>query len=163
MKRFMTVACLAPVIAMTLGCNRQNDRAVDAQAIQNIEKQCNQDLASKDVDKLAAYYAEDAVLMTPRMAPVVGRESIRAMLRQMAADPSVSLKFTTAKIDVADSGDLAYSRGAYVMTMTDPLTKKVLHDQGSYVTTYRKDADGKWKAVADISSSEVTPVQAGAL
>ncbi len=163
MVRFITFASLAAAIAMTLGCNRKADSAVEAQAIQDIERQCNQDLASKDVDKLAAYYAEDAILMTPRMPPMVGRESIRAMLRQMAADPAVSLKFTTAKIDVADSGDLAYSRGAYVMTMTDPLTSKVIHDQGSYVTTYRKSADGKWKVVADISSSEITPVQAWAM
>ena len=43
------------------------------------------------------------------------------------------------------------------MTISDPLTKRVVSDHGSYVTTYRKDAEGKWKAVADIASSEAQP------
>ena len=41
------------------------------------------------------------------------------------------------------------------MTMTDPNSKQVINDHGSYVTTYRKQPDGSWKAVADIASSEV--------
>ena len=159
MKRWMTLAWVTMAIAMVLGCNRGRDTAADAQAIQDTEKQWNQDYVMKDADKLAAYYADDAVLMAPGMAPSVGRESIRATLRQLVADPALSLRFSSAKIDVAESGDLGYTRGAYVMTMTDPQTKKVIHDQGSYVTTYRKDADGKWRAVADIATSEATPGQ----
>ena len=159
MKRWMTLAWVTMAIAMAVGCNRGRDTAADAQAIQDTEKRWNQDYLSKDADKLAAYYADDAVLMAPGMAPSVGRESIRATLKQLVADPALSLKFTSAKIDVAESGDLGYTRGAYVMTMTDAQTKKVVHDEGSYVTTYRKDADGKWRAVADIATSEAVPGQ----
>ncbi len=159
MRRWMTVAWVAVALAMAVGCNRGRDTAADAQAIQETEKQWNQDYLSKDADKLTAYYAEDAVLMAPGMAPSVGRESIRATLKEMVADPALSLKFTAAKIDVADSGDLGYTRGAYVMTMTDPQTRKVVQDHGSYVTTYRKGGDGKWKAVADIATSEAAPGQ----
>ncbi len=43
------------------------------------------------------------------------------------------------------------------MTMTNPATKQPLSDHGSYVTTYAKQADGSWKAVADIATSEVPP------
>jgi hypothetical protein len=43
------------------------------------------------------------------------------------------------------------------LTLTDPQTKQVVNDHGSYVTTYRKQPDGAWKAVADIASSEVSP------
>ncbi len=163
MKGFMIVLGLDVAMAMTIGCGHGADHRTDvqaeAQAIQNLEKQMNQDCAAKDADKIAGYYADDAVLMPPGLAPSVGRESIRATLRQMAADPAMTLKFSTAKIDVAESGDLGYTRGAYVMTMTDPQTKKVIHDQGSYVTTYRKQTNGAWKVVADIASSEVMPVQ----
>jgi ketosteroid isomerase-like protein len=62
---------------------------------------------------------------------------------------------------VAGSGDLAYSRGTYTMTMTDPKTKKPVTDHGSYVTDYRKQPDGSWKAVADIVTSEVPMAPAG--
>jgi hypothetical protein len=43
------------------------------------------------------------------------------------------------------------------MAMTDPQTRQVINDHGSYVTTYRKQPDGTWKAVADIATSEVPP------
>jgi ketosteroid isomerase-like protein len=58
---------------------------------------------------------------------------------------------------VAKSGDVAYTQGSYTMVMTDPQTKQVINDHGSYVTTYRKQPDGTWKAVADIATSEVPP------
>jgi hypothetical protein len=34
-----------------------------------------------------------------------------------------------------------------------------MNDHGSYVTVYRKLADGSWKAISDISTSEVPTVQ----
>jgi len=157
MARIMTIGWAAALIIMAAGCSHAVDTRADAQAIQDIEKQWNQGFGTKSADKLADYYADDAVLMAPGRAPSVGRESIRAALKEMVADPAVALKFTAAKIDVSQSGDLGYTRGAYVMTITDPVTKRVVSDHGSYVTTYRKDADGKWKAVADIASSEAQP------
>jgi ketosteroid isomerase-like protein len=75
----------------------------------------------------------------------------------MVADPALSLKFQASHVEVAKSGDVAFTRGSYTMTMTDPNSKQVVNDRGSYVTTYRKQADGSWKAVSDIATSEVPP------
>ena len=75
----------------------------------------------------------------------------------MVADKALTLKFKAANVVVSTAGDLAYTQGDYTMTMTDPATHKVLNDHGSYVTTYRKQADGAWKAVADIATSAVPP------
>jgi ketosteroid isomerase-like protein len=75
----------------------------------------------------------------------------------MVADPALSLKFHTARVEVAKSGDVAYTQGAYTMTVTDPNTKQLINDHGTYVTTWRKQPDGTWKAVADIVTSEVPP------
>jgi ketosteroid isomerase-like protein len=69
----------------------------------------------------------------------------------------MTLKFQAARVEVAKSGDQAYTQGSYAMTMTDPASKQVVNDHGSYVTTYRKQADGTWKAVADIATSDVPP------
>ena len=76
----------------------------------------------------------------------------------MLADPAVSLTFQSSKVDVAKSGDLGYTQGSYKLTVTDPTTHKPINDHGSYVTTFRKQADGSWKAEADIATSEVPPM-----
>jgi ketosteroid isomerase-like protein len=45
------------------------------------------------------------------------------------------------------------------MTTTDPKTKKPVTDKGKYAEVYKKQADGSWKAVADMDSSD-TPLPA---
>jgi ketosteroid isomerase-like protein len=91
--------------------------------------------------------------MAPGEAAVTGKDAVRNELQGMMKDPALSLQFQATRVDVAKSGDLGYSQGTYTMTMTDPKTHKPVTDHGSYVTTYRKQADGSWKAVSDIATS----------
>jgi ketosteroid isomerase-like protein len=50
---------------------------------------------------------------------------------------------------------LGYAQGTYTMTTTDPKTKKPVTDKGKYLVAYKKQADGTWKAVADMDSSDL--------
>ncbi len=58
------------------------------------------------------------------------------------------------KADVARSGELAYVVGVYQITPKDP-EGKALADTGKLVEVWKKQADGKWKTVADIFNSDV--------
>lgn len=164
MKR-LAALCAALAVACSLtACNQApaptpapNTHDADVKAIQDNETQWVQDFASRDAAKITAHYADDAILMTPGGPPATGKEAIGKAIAGMVADPALSLKFQSSKVDVATSGDLGYTQGSYTMTMTDMHSKKVMNDHGSYVTTYRKQADGSWKAVADIVTSEVPP------
>jgi len=141
------------------GCSQMapDTREADIKALKDNETQWNQEYVSKDAEKLAAHYADDAVLMSPGVPASIGKEAIGKTLKEMVTDPALSLKFQASKVEVAKTGDVGYTQGSYTMTMTDPNSKQVIHDHGSYVTTYRKLPDGSWKAVADIASSEVPP------
>jgi uncharacterized protein (TIGR02246 family) len=158
MKRFATLCAIIAVAFTMAGCNQTSaSHDADVKAIQDNEAQWNQDYAAKDNNKIVAHFADDAILMVPGMPSTSGKEAIGAALKQMVSDPALSLQFHPARVEVARSGDVAYSQGAYTLTLTDPQTKQVVNDHGSYVTTYRKQPDGAWKAVADIASSEVSP------
>ena len=146
----LAVLCLA-------GCAPTDNRQADIQSLKDNEARWNQEYAAKDLDKIAAHYASDAVLMGPGVPAAAGPEAIRKTLGEMVADPALSLQFQASRVEVSKSGDIGYTHGSYQMTMTDPATKKVIQDHGSYVTTYRKQADGSWKAVADIATSEAPP------
>jgi uncharacterized protein (TIGR02246 family) len=139
------------------GCGASGNQEADVRALKANEAQWNQDFAAKNADKLADHYAEDAVLMSPGMPSSSGKQAIRKLLGEMVADQALSLQFQAAHVEVAKSGDMAYTQGTYQMTMTDPASKHVIHDHGSYVTTYAKQGDGSWKAVADIATSETMP------
>jgi len=129
----------------------------DVKALTDVETQANSDWAAKNADKLVAFYADDAVLMPPGMEPLKGKDAIRGGINGMLADKALSLTFKASRVDVSKSGDLGYTQGDYQMTMTDPKTHKPATDHGTYVTTYRKQADGSWKAVADIATSGAPP------
>ena len=51
----------------------------DVKAISDTEAQWNKDYAAKDADKIAAHYADDAVLMIPGMAAMNGKDAIRIL------------------------------------------------------------------------------------
>ena len=153
MRNRRSALCILAVALAACGDTRQSDLL----ALKANELRWNQDFAAKNVDKLADHYAEDAILMAPGTPSSSGKAAIRKTLTEMISDPAVSLQFQAARVEVAKSGDMAYTQGTYQMTMTDPASKRVIHDHGSYVTTYAKQSDGSWKAVADIATSEVPP------
>jgi len=158
MKRFATLCAIATMALPLTACNQTADtHDADVKAIQDNEAQWNQDWAAKDQDKIMAHYADDAILIVSGSPSSSGKEAIRTALKPMVADPALSLKFHPNKVEVAKSGDVAYTQGTYTLTLTDPQTKQVVNDHGSYVTTYRKQPDGTWKAVTDIATSEVPP------
>lgn len=162
MKVFATHCGMLAVALMITACNQAPAPApdthdADVKAINDLEVQWDKDYVSKDPDKITGYYTGDAILMAPGSSPASGKDAIQTEIKQMLADPALSLTFQTKRVDVAKSGDIAYTQGTYQMTATDPATHKVINDHGSYVTTYRKQADGAWKAVEDIATSEVPP------
>ncbi len=165
MKSLALLCGTAAMVLAMAACNQAPQPAAaapdthdaDVKAITDDEVQWNADWAAKDADKIVTHYADDAVLMAPGMEPLKGRDAIKGGLGGMVSDKALSLTFKPSKVDVSKAGDLGYSQGDYQMTMTDPATHKVIHDHGTYVTTYRKQGDGSWKAVADIATSSVPP------
>ena len=155
MKRFAAICTSTALALIITACSAPDTHDADVKAIQDNEAQWNRDYAAKDIGKIVAHYADDAVLMAPGMPSSSGSTAIRTLLQKMITDPALTLKFQASRTEVAKSGDIGYTQGIYTMAMTDPATKQVVHDHGSYVTTYRKQSDGTWKAVTDIASSEV--------
>jgi uncharacterized protein (TIGR02246 family) len=156
MKRIFVAVSVVSLFAVGLGYagGRQaaKGHSTDVQAIKSTEEQWNKDFQSKNVDALLAHYTDDATLMGPGMPAAMGKDAIRASLKEMVADPALVLTFQPRRVEVAKFGDLAFTEGSYNMIMTDAATKKSIQDKGSYVTVYRKQSDGSWKAVSDIAT-----------
>jgi uncharacterized protein (TIGR02246 family) len=133
-------------------------RAADEKAIRDGETTWATDWSSKDVSKIMDHYADDATLMVANQPIMKGTDDIRAGVKQMLADPNLSLNFTATTVEVSKGGDLAYTQGTYTMTSTDPKTKRPITEKGKYVTVYKKQSDGSWKAIEDIANADAAPV-----
>ena len=79
---------------------------------------------------------------------------MRKGLEDAAKDPAFDVNFSSDKVEVSDSGDLAYSRGHFTEKYTDPKTRQVASNSGSYITVYKKQDDGSWKVVEDFTAVE---------
>ena len=147
--------CIILGSATLTACNRQaaaaapDTRAI-ADQIRQSEAQWVKDYAAHDVPAALAHYAPDAALMPSNMKRMTDPRSIEAGLKGLIGDPNFQLSFAPEKVEVAASGDLAYTRGTYTLRMTDPKTKQPMTETGSYMTTYKKQPDGAWKAEDDM-------------
>jgi uncharacterized protein (TIGR02246 family) len=124
------------------------------EALKADEKKWNDQFKSQDLEGLLGHYADDAYFVAPGVKPATGSTEIRQVYAKALADQAFVVTFASDKIDVAGSGDLAYARGHFSEKYTDPKTQKVMTDSGSYMTVYKKQSDGSWKAIEDFAAAD---------
>ena len=159
MKRLSALFSTVAFMLLSTSCQPQaapDTRAADEQAIRNTEVEWNKAFVAKDVDRFVTFYADDASVLPPNMPIATDKAAIRAAVAPMFSAPGFAMTFQTSKVEVARSGDLAYTQGTYSMTMNDPKGKP-MEEKGKYLTVYRKQADGTWKAIADTFNSDAPP------
>jgi uncharacterized protein (TIGR02246 family) len=167
MKRPYIVGCAVGLIVLLGGCSETpappaDTSAADQKTIKDGETAWAADWASKDLDKIVSHYAADASVLIPDSPIMQGTSAIRTGLRNMLADKNLALSFTTSTAEVSKGGDLGYTQGTYSMTTTNPKTRKPVTEKGKYVTVYKKQADGSWKAIEDINNADAPAVPATA-
>lgn len=128
----------------------QADVAAVKPALAAIEAGWNQAFHTKNLDAIVTPYASDAVLVLPGLPAQVGTSAIRNVYAEALKDPNFDLTLAIDRMEVARSGDLAFTQGHFTMKGTDPQTKQATTTAtGSYATIYKKQADGNWKAIQD--------------
>ena len=158
MDRHYSVVATAMLLVLALSCakTKQLDtHAADIKAIQADQAQWLTDFNSRDLNKIVSHFAASAIVIDRGVPPAKGPEEAKKLYKDAVADPARSLQFSPLQIEVAKSGEIAYVYGSYSAVNTVPGTKKAAEDKGSYVSVYRKQADGSWKVVVDIGASEV--------
>ncbi|HEY7006129.1 MAG TPA: SgcJ/EcaC family oxidoreductase [Sphingomicrobium sp.] len=167
MRKSMTLA-LAGAAAISLGlggCSKAADKGgADAdsikQAIKADEAKWNKDVKAKDTEALAGHYADDAYFVPPGAPAADGSTAIRQFYATALTDPVIEVQIASDKVDVAASGDFAYSRGHYTEKYTDKKTAKVMTASGTYLAVYKKQDDGSWKIVQDFAAADPDSIKA---
>ena len=154
MIRFAFCSCLGALLLVS-GCGPQmpDTRAADEIAIRELDAQWSKTAAANDVDGTVSYYSDDATLLPPNAPIAVGKQAIRASWASLLG-PGVSVSWQVSKVEVSRSGDLAYLVGTYLVNMKDAQGKPVT-DKGKLLEVWKKQADGRWKTVADIYNSDL--------
>jgi uncharacterized protein (TIGR02246 family) len=105
--------------------------------------------ANADAAALSAVYDADGTRLHENGALTRGRQAIAAEVRQfLERVGAVAVTIETLNLWVVD--DRAYETGKWSYTFTPP-EKEEVRLAGRYVTVWKKQADGGWKIVADMS------------
>ena len=128
----------------------QTDVAGVTQALAGVEAGWNEAFLAKNLDAIVEPYTNDAVFVLPGLPAQVGTSAIRNTYVEALKDPNFGLTLTSDKVEVAQSGEMAFSQGHFTMKGTDPKTKQPTTTMtGPYLTVFKKQTDGSWKAVQD--------------
>jgi len=143
------------LLLVTSGCAPQaapDTRAADEAAIRALDAQWSKAAFANDLEATVSFYTDEAYLLPPNEPIAIGKKAIRESWGRLLG-PGVSTSWTVTKVEVARAGDIAYLIGACHLTMKGP-DGKPIEDTGKLMEIWKKQADGKWKAVADTYNSD---------
>ena len=127
------------------------DSKSDEQAIRSLSMKWLDLTRKHDVAACAALFADDGIEYSSNKEPSVGPAAIaKEITKTQEKNPKEEVNWSTERVEIAASGDLAVEYGKYdVKGLGKNGTKS---DQGKYITVYRK-VNGTWKVAADIGTS----------
>lgn len=157
--RVITFVSFLLLLSFSTACRSSatDSRAADESALRTLDEEWSRSVASRDVEKVISYYADDAVVMPPNIPTLTGKDSIRTLWRSMLESPLFSGGWKATKVEVAESGDLAYLSGNYEFREQDAGGNQIT-DKGKYLVVWKKQADGSWKCVANMFNSDLPNV-----
>ena len=154
-QRVKYLLLLIPVVALILaltGCQQPapqapDTRAADETAIRAAEAAMAKALAALDPASAVSFYTDDVVGMAVDAPVVQGKENMQKYFEAMMKEKP-EFSFSAERVEVARSGDLAYSWGKGKVGMKDK-KGKVTETTVKYVSVWKKQADGGWKIAID--------------
>lgn len=134
------------------------DLAAEEQAVRALSMRWLEMEKAKDTAGILALFTDDAIVFREDREPIVGHSAIQEyMAGESAANPQQVVEWSTDRVYVAASGDLATEFGTWSTSVGGPTGTDA--DSGRYITTYRK-INGAWKVAADMSLSTKPEVPA---
>jgi len=152
MKNWKFLPVFLILVGLACAPGRQ-DTAIFEQEVRQAEVEFDRAVAEGDVERFADSIAEDAVFFGG--TTLEGRDAVVAAWQPFFDQSSgLSLRWSPTNIEVSSSGDLGVSRGDYRLTQVAE-DGSVSVGVGTFVTVWKRSADGKWRAILDIG----TPAQ----
>jgi ketosteroid isomerase-like protein len=102
-----------------------------------------------------AMFDSFGVMLRQNHDPIEGISSIKAILGK-DSDSAFTLTWEPKYAKIAVSGELGYTYGTY--KIRDKATDSI-SGEGTYVTVWQKQADGKWKALLDTGNSGLSKLK----
>ena len=151
---------LLPILIFLTACTpsqeeqNQNEpidlRVQATKEIHDIDKIMSDLAVEEGFHKTLLAFADDSVIKTTDGEfPVIGKKNLESYWAGKEDTKAISWK--PFRAEASRSGDMGYTIGDWTMTLPDTTY------HGNYFTIWKKQADGKWKFVADGGNNTPSP------
>ncbi len=124
-------------------------------ALMEADRAFARETAARGADGWVANFAEDGIMVYSG-GTARGRAAIRETMARAFADTSFLLEWEPTEAQASAAGDLGYTVGRFRARRIGPDGGEVLRT-GTYTTVWRRQADGRWRAVLDIGTEDPAP------
>ena len=136
------------LVFILISCGpKKVDTAAEGEKLMQISREWSQAVPTKDNEKILSYWADDAILFSPGEELTKGKEALRAMVEAGSKDSNFSISWEPLEAHISDDGSMGYLIEQNKVTIND---STIFYNNG--VSVWRKDADGTWKNVVDITT-----------
>jgi ketosteroid isomerase-like protein len=150
LQRRMLLGAL-PVICLQAACTSTSDDT-DIAALNRLQRQVDSAITAADIDRYLTLLSDEAVLMPPNGAPIVGKSAIRSWNESMANQFRIA-SYSSVDHELIVAGDWAFRRASFDWTVVPVRGGQTLRDSGKYLIVYRRHPDGSWWVARDIWNS----------
>jgi ketosteroid isomerase-like protein len=153
MKKIIYILVLLTAF-LIMGCENMQNLEQTKNDLMETDRAFSEMSLAEGYKKAFDYYMdEDAIIYRNGMFPIKGKETINDLL---AKDPDAVLKWEPFFADAGKSSDLGYTLGSYEYIATDSAGVEQSYF-GSYVSIWKKQAEGSWKYVFDTGQPSPAP------
>jgi ketosteroid isomerase-like protein len=133
---------------LVIACNTDNpDNATLIEQLRKTELSFSDYAQEAGIEKAFLAFADENAVLVRNNKVIRGKKEIAEFFRSQPVE-GVSLSWKPDFIEVAQSGDLAYTYGQYRLMRVDS-TGREQSNTGVFHTVWKRQADGSWKFVYD--------------
>jgi len=144
MKTFLLSMSL---ICFLLSCSKTENIAELKKAVEETELAFSKMAGEKGLAEAFFHFADENAVLKRGNDLIKGRDAIKALYTKPEGDGG-KLKWAPSFVDVAKSGDLAYTYGPFTFTYLDTAGVEQ-KSEGIFHTVWKRQADGSWRFVWD--------------
>lgn len=135
-------------------CSPSTSNEAEAAKLMQTSREWSNVAATGNMDAVLSYFDDSAVMISGGQPPVRGKKAIAEYLATTSKIPGFKMEWEPQEATV--SGDLGYLIERTKVTMTGPQGTPV-SQQLQALTVWRKQADGSWKNIVDMSTPAPSP------
>ena len=114
---------------------------------------------ASDAARVAGLYSEDAIVLYPNRAAIVGQPEILEYFTAFFGEVTLD-RFQLNSDEIQIAGAWAFDRGTYDLRVVPRAGGEPIEDHGKYLVILQRQVDGSWKVARDMDNSDGPPMQA---